>query len=69
MNKNKWVVIYKDDWVGIYKNGKLQIEGHELNIDDIFYLLGIELEDQTDTYYKKIYDKNFRRLPDNLEEL
>ena len=33
-----------DDWVALYLNGEKELEGHELQLQDVFELLGTDFE-------------------------
>ncbi len=62
---NEVVIVDADDWQGLYVNGKLQYENHEIRPDEILKILGIN--------YRIIEcDSNWienqgGRLPKNLE--
>jgi hypothetical protein len=41
---NKYKIVKSEDWIQIYKNGKLLKEGRLFDAEYIFKLLGIEYE-------------------------
>lgn len=61
--------IHADDWCGLYRDGKLIVEGHSLNTRDVCYALGLDLDvdDCTVKQVERLYDEGY--LPKTLAEL
>jgi len=66
MARAEYTLVDADDWVGLYRDGKLIGQGHSFRVRDVFELLNIDL--------KIIYPDDewiYQRgdLPDKLEEV
>jgi hypothetical protein len=44
MNTSEYTLVDADDWVGLYRDGKLVSQGHRFTIRDVFELLNIDLK-------------------------
>ena len=67
---NKIVVVDSDDWQGMYVNGVLKEEGHELRIDDISKYTPIsEIKEFCLSYYGTEELEDFGSLPNKLSEI
>ena len=67
---NKIVIIYGDDWHGMYVNGVLKEERHELRIDDISKYTPISKIKEFGLNYYGIEElEDFARLPNKLSEI
>ena len=55
-----------DDWEGLYVDGELATEGHQLIIEDLADVLGIEIEDK---YANIDWLEERGSLPNKLEDV
>ena len=63
----KYVVIQCDDWTGMYKDGKLVQEGHEISSRDMCHELGIDFKFDEGVVDDYLMENG--RFPENLEDL
>jgi hypothetical protein len=67
---NKIIVVDSDDWQGMYVNGTLKEEGHEVRIDDISKYTPIsEIKVFCLSYYGTEELEDFGSLPNKLSEI
>jgi hypothetical protein len=65
-DKPRVILVCGDDWQGLYINGKLVEEGHNIPLDEIFKYLGIEGRSIT---VNDEWLQEQGRLPENLDEV
>lgn len=65
--KPKFVIVRCNDWEGLYKDGILVCEDHEIDIDRILFEMGLELEEWRADDFLDAYERN--RLPEKLSEV
>ncbi len=60
------IIVKADDWEGVYFDGKLIEEGHNLRLEDVLARLDIVSET---VWANEVWLNNLGRLPENLEEV
>lgn len=65
--KPKFVIVRCDDWEGLYKDGILVYEDHEVSVDTIVAQMGLELEEWRADDFLDTYERN--RLPEKLSDV
>lgn len=65
--KPKFVIVRCEDWEGLYKDGTLIDEGHEVSIHVILAQMGLELEEWRADDFLDAYERN--RLPEKLSDV
>jgi len=67
LKSNKKVVLVDgDDWQGLYVNGKLETQGHSVELDDVLKVFGITI----DTIYADLdWLSDLGYLPDKLKDV
>ena len=60
------IIVKADDWEGVYFDGKLIEEGHNLRLEDV--LARLDMVSET-VWANEVWLNNLGRLPENLEEV
>ena len=68
MKKQKMVIVRSSsgDWEGLYINGKLKFEGHEIRREDLLEVLDIDIEERD---AEENWLENRGNLPEYLKDV
>lgn len=68
IKKPKITLIYAEDWAGLYKDGKLVVDGHSVSCEELAKAAELDFEEVNASIYFDSYE-NDGRCPDELSSI